>query len=210
MDTADFTAAIIGRRFGIGALALAALLSACAHAPTLTASRDSLTPEEHLRLGTVYESQGLRAEAAAQYEAAARGAPACVECWISLGNIAFPDGRLKEAETCFRKALKAAPHNPGAANNLAMVIMTRKGGLAEAEALARDALAHAGALRPYVLDTLANILLRERRYAEALSALDEAETETPAANQRVRDQLLATRNSIKTAASEENHPQNTR
>jgi tetratricopeptide (TPR) repeat protein len=169
--------------------------------PPLIGSRDALSPEEHVRLGTSYEAQGLRAQAVGQYEAAVRRDPACAEGWLAMGNIAFTDGRLKEAETSFRKALKASPHHPGAGNNLAMVILARNGNLPEAEALAQDALRQAGALRPYILDTLANIYLRERRYADAAAAIDQAEAATPPDSRLVRDQLLATRNNIKAAAA---------
>lgn len=188
-------------RFAPGALALAGLLAACAHLPPLIRSGDALAPEEHVRLGTAYEAQGLRAQAVAQYQAAVRRDPACAEGWLALGNIAFTDGRLKEAEAYFRKALKASPHHPGASNNLAMVDLARNGSLVEAEALAQDALRQGGPLRPYILDTLANIYLRERRYADAASAIDRAEAATPAESRLVRDQLLATRDSIKAAAS---------
>jgi hypothetical protein len=77
-----------------------------------------------------------------------------------------------------------------------MVALAGNGSLTEAEALAQDALLTAGALRPYVLDTLANIYLRERRYAEAAAAAALAEAETPAENVAVRAQLLETRKSI--------------
>ncbi len=191
----------LGRRLAPAALALAGLLSACAHLPPLIGSRDALAPEEHIRLGAAYEAQGLRAEALAQYEAAVRRDPACTEGWLSLGNIAFMDGRLKEAETAFRKALKASPHPPGAGNNLAMVALARNDGLPEAEALAQDALRQAGAFRPYIQDTLANIYLREGRYADAAAAIGEAEAATPPDSHLVRDQLLVTRDSIKAAAA---------
>lgn len=198
MGIIDLTSAAVGRRGaqGVFALALAGLLAGCARAPLRVASRDALAPEEHVRLGTAYEAQGLRAEAIGQYEAAVRRDPACAECWLALGNIAFTEGRLEEAEASFRKALKASPHHPGAANNLAMVTLARNGSLPEAEALAQDALLNAGPLRPYILDTLANIFLRERRCAEASAAIDQAEAETPAENRPVRDQLLETRRNI--------------
>ena len=201
MGIIDPASAAVKRLFAPGTLALAGLLTACAHLPPLIASRDALAPEEHIRLGTSYEAQGLRAEALAQYQAAVRRDPACAEGWLALGNIAFTDGRLNEAETSFRKALKASPHHPGASNNLAMVALARGSGLPEAEALAQDALRQGGPLRPYILDTLANIYLRERRYADAAAAIDQAEAAAPPDSLPVRAQLLATRDSIKAAAA---------
>lgn len=181
-------------------LALAGLLAGCSHAPLRVASRDALAPEEHVRLGAAYEAQGLRAEAAGQYKAAVRLDPANAGGWLALGDLMFTEGRFKEAESCFRKALKFSPHDPGAANNLAMAILARNGSLPEAEALAQGALANAGALRVYILDTLANIFLRQRRFAEAAAAIDQAEAITPAENAQVRSQLLETRRNIAAAA----------
>ncbi|MDD5301829.1 MAG: tetratricopeptide repeat protein [Elusimicrobia bacterium] len=201
MDIIDRASAGVRRRFAPVALALAGLLAAgCVHLPPRLRSGDALDPQEHVRLGSSYEAQGLRAEAVAQYEAAVRRDPACTEGWLALGNIAFMEGRFESAETSFRTALIAAPHHPGVCNNLAMTILARGGSLAEAEALARDALSQPGTLRPYILDTLANIQLRQRRYAEALDLVDQAEASTPADGALVRAQLKTTRDSIQAAA----------
>lgn len=194
MGLIDPAPALTARR--LGWLALACLLGGCAHISRVAGYRDALAPAEHLRLGASYEAQGLRQEASGQYRLAVKGDPKLAEGWLALGNMEFADGRLKEAGADFRKALKASPRHAGASNNLAMVALAGNGSLAEAEALAQDALLTAGALRPYVLDTLANIYLRERRYAEAAAAADLAEAETPAENSSVRAQLLETRKSI--------------
>ena len=96
------------------------------------------------------------------------------ESELALGNSAFTADRFAEAEARFREALKASPLHPGAGNNLAMTLLARDGALAEAEALAQDVLERSGPLRPYVLDTLANIYLRQRRYVEAAAVIDGA------------------------------------
>ncbi|MCR4295070.1 MAG: hypothetical protein NUW21_06015, partial [Elusimicrobia bacterium] len=80
-------------RFAPAALALAALLAAgCSHLPPVVRSRDALDPQEHVRLGTSYEAQGLRSDAVAQSEAAVRLDPGFAEGWLALGNVAFADG----------------------------------------------------------------------------------------------------------------------
>lgn len=199
-------AAIVDRRSPSGALVLACLLAAgCGHLPPLIRSGDALDPQEHVSLGASYEAQGLRAEAVAQYEAAVRRDPACAEGWVALGNIDFQEGRFAAAEASFRKAVAAAPRHPGACNNLAMAIMARGGDLSEAEAMARRALEQPGALRPYILDTLANIQVRQRRYAEALDLVGQAEAATPADGRLVREQLKATRDAIQAAAAVRDH-----
>jgi tetratricopeptide (TPR) repeat protein len=191
---------------GLAALALAAALAAgCAHVPPFLRPRDALATQEHVRLGTSYEAQGLHAEAVAQYEAAVRVDPKCAEGWVALGNVAFTEGRLDAAETDFRKAVAVSPHHPGACNNLAMTILARNGDLSEAERLAQDALGQPGPLRPYILDTLANIQLRQARYAEALDFVGQAEAATPTDDRLVREQLKATRDGIQNAAKVRDH-----
>lgn len=174
-------------------LALAALLAGCAGPALLGRGRDPLSSEEHARLGGAYEAQGLRADAKKEYRAAARRDPGCAECWLALGNGEFNDGRLKEAEAAYRRALRAEPAHAGAANNLAMTLLEGGTRLAEAEKLARGALSGAGELRPYVLDTLANILLRTGRPAEASALVDQAQAETPARDSAVLARLSETR-----------------
>ncbi len=174
-------------------VALAALLAGCAGPALLGRARDPLSADEHARLGAAYEAQGLRADAKNEYRAAVRRDSGCAECWLALGNSEFNDGRLKEAEAAFRKALKAAPRHPGAANNLAMTLLEGGTRLAEAEKLARSALVNAGELRPYILDTLANILLRTGRPEQAAALLDQAEAGTPAQDSATRARLAETR-----------------
>lgn len=203
MDTLD-TSSGVTTRFALGALVLGALLAAgCGHLPPAFRARDALDPQEHVRLGASYEAQGLRSDAVVQYEAAVRRDPGFAEGWLALGNIDFTDGRFEAAENSYRTALKAAPGHPGARNNLAMTILARGGGLEEAEALAREALAQPGALRPYILDTLAHIELRRRRYDEALDLVALAAAATPAEDLHVIEQLTATRDGIRAAAAGE-------
>lgn len=194
----EHTAAVVRR--GARAWVVTALLAAgCAHLPPLTRSSDALDPQEHVRLGESYEAQGLRVEAAGQYEAAVRRDPSSVEGWVALGNLAFNDGKLESAERSFRRAVKAAPLNPAALNNLAMTILARGGRLDEAEGLARRALAQPGGLRPYALETLANVRLRQKRYQEALDLIDQAEEATPLENAPVLAQLKTTREAVRAA-----------
>lgn len=181
------------------------LLCACGHLPPLIRSKDALDPQEHVRLGGAYEAQGQRAQAVAQYEAAVRRDPTFAEGWLALGNSAYADGRFKDAERSYRTALKVSPHHSGARNNLAMAILAQGGSLAEAEALAREALVDPGELRPYILDTLANIQLRQQRYAEALDLVGQAEAATPAEERRVLEQLKMTRDAIQAAAAAGEH-----
>jgi Flp pilus assembly protein TadD len=153
---------------------LCGALCACAHLPQLREAADPLTAEEHYRLGAAYDAQGLLDDAARQYRAAAALNPADPETWVALGNIAFGRGELSRAEDDYLRALKTAPANAGAQNNLAMAYLGQGKKLEEAERLARAALSQDGPLQPYILDTLARIYERERRFPEARAAAVEA------------------------------------
>ncbi len=157
------------------ALAAAAvlLLAGCSHMPR--SHKDPLSAEEHAKLGAVYESQGLKKEALAQYRAAVERDARYAPGWMAIGNRAFEEGDWERAEKAYKRALKAAPRHAGAQNNLAMCWLARGVRIGEAERLAREALSNAsGSLRPFVLDTLASIYRRQGRYREAGEAAEKA------------------------------------
>lgn len=145
-------------------IALAAALAGCAGLPKVFADRDPLTAGEHARLGAAYEAQGEKKAADAQYLRAVALDRRHLGAWMAIGNRAFEDGDLEKARRCYRRVLGAAPRHPGASNNLAMVYLAQGRRLDEAEALAKDALAADGPMKPYALDTLAQI--ERRRAAE--------------------------------------------
>lgn len=108
---------------------------------------------------------------------------------IGLGNLAFDRGALEEAEGYYRQALSTAPEDPGVNNNLAMVYLTQQEKLGEAERLANLALAQGGPLQPYVLDTMAHIYVRQGRYREAQTALNNAEALAPPYDRALHQRL---------------------
>lgn len=161
---------------------------------------DPLTPEEHVKLGMSYEAQGLKEMAAQEFQAALRQQSGYTPALVGLGNLSFEGGALQEAEGYYRRALDADPDHPGANNNLAMVYLSRGERLDEAERLARNALKQGGPLRPYILDTLANIYVRQERCQEAKTALEEAEAVTSSANKILHERLAQLRRELTAAA----------
>lgn len=149
-------------------------LSACAGVPRLFVPSDALTAGEHYRLGSAYEAQGLPDDAARQYLAAVRLAPADPEFLMASGNLRFKRGDFAGAERDFLRARSLAPLHVGAENNLAMAYLAQDKRLPEAERLAREALGRTGPLRPCVLDTLSKIYEREGRLPEARAAAAES------------------------------------
>jgi len=180
----------------IPAFLLSVLLGGCGHLPPLISRRDPLNAGEHAALGASYAAQGLKKEAAAQYLAAAKLNRKEPEAWVAAGNAAFDGDDLPGAERAYRRALKLSPHHAGASNNLAMAFLAGGRNLSEAESLALAALAGEGPLKPYILDTLANIYQRQGRLLEARAALDRAAEAPPAGDASFAGRLAVTREGL--------------
>lgn len=183
------------------AIALAVLLTGCVRLPPPNRPLEALTPEENFKLGSAYEAQGESVAAAGRYRAAVKQDKKFTAAWIALGNLAFANAEFAQAEDDFRAALKASPEDAGASNNLAMTYVTRSTKLKEAEDLLREALDHGGPLKPYVLDTLANLYLKEKRYDEARLAVDEGIKSAKDGDRRLNERLYMTRSSVEAAVS---------
>jgi tetratricopeptide (TPR) repeat protein len=153
---------------------LCGVLGACAVAKRNIAPADPLSADDHFRLGSAFEAHGLPGDALKHYSRAAKLNPDNPEVWVALGNLRFKRGDYAGAEVEYRRALDRAPFHAGAQNNLALTYLARNKNLKEAELLAKAALRHNGTLRPYVLETLANIYEREGRMPEARLAAEQA------------------------------------
>jgi tetratricopeptide (TPR) repeat protein len=147
--------------------ALFAFLCGCS-LPRIVVLGDPLSPEEHLKLGTAYESKGEYDLAVAEYKAASRKVPLAR---LFLGNVYFLQKNYDAAEGEYRRAVEELPENPRPYNNLAWLYYTQGIKLEEAENLARRAVALAppGEDGPY-RDTLEHIL-KARAGAETPSAI---------------------------------------
>ena len=174
---------------------LVVVLSGCAMFRS-SSFHDALTPAEHITLARAYITSGETDAAQREYEAALAADRDYVPAILGLGNLAFEQGRLDEAERQFTRALAIDPLNAAASNNLAMVYVTRHDRLDDAERLARTALERGGPLRPYILDTLASVYVQQRRYADAERTLTEADAEVPADNVELRDRLAKLRQEL--------------
>ena len=124
------------------ALALALGATGCSH---LVVLHDPLSAAEHNDLGVAYESGGQRDLAAREYRRALRRDPALVRARVNLGNLEAASGRWKRAEACYRRALKDAPSDADALNNLAVALLRQRRNLGEARTLAERAVAVGGA-----------------------------------------------------------------
>jgi Tfp pilus assembly protein PilF len=170
-------------------LLLALVLAGCA-TPAVVVPTDPLSPDEHVRLGAVYERDGNLDLAARSYEAALRRDAQHVAALVGLGNLAAARGSLGEAERRYRRALAADPKAGDALNNLAWVYLQRKERYEEAAALAARAVEAVPSRTAYYADTLGVALTRAGRPAEGLPALERALAAAPAGNRALRVEIL--------------------
>ena len=119
-------------------LALCCLLlaSGCA-VPKIIILDDPLSPEEHVTLGVAYEKKGEIDNALKEYKLASKKLPLA---YLYIGNICFQKNEFDEAEFAYKKAIKNAPNNSDACNNLAWLYCTKKENLDEAERLVLKAM----------------------------------------------------------------------
>ena len=118
---------------------------------------DPLALENGLRRAVLLEEKGSLAEAIVEYEALLRRYPDAATAWTNLGNVQTKTGAVDEAEASYRKALEIDPKDRDALNNLAWLLLA-KDRPAEAEPLARAAVAAGGPDPHLALDTLGHVL----------------------------------------------------
>jgi tetratricopeptide (TPR) repeat protein len=153
----------------------------------------SLTPAEHVQLGAILEEEGLTDEARHEFQMALSQRADHPGALIGLGNLSFKEADYQRAEEFYTRALKAAPMHPSAANNLALVYLQQGGKLEEAEELVIQALANSGPFRSHILHTLAEIYIRQGRFQDAKTCLDEAIDLAPASQVALREEITKAR-----------------
>ena len=136
------------------------LASGCGHIVVLN---DPLSAAEHNDLGVAYERRGEWDLAAREYRRALEVDAEFARARVNLGNIAAQRQRWAEAEGHYRRALPDLPEDPDVRNNLAVALMRQRRHLDEAERLALDAVARAGAQDSLYRATLAEVRLARSR-----------------------------------------------
>lgn len=154
--------------------------SGCGHLPKIRILHDPLTAQEHLALGVSYESQGKLDRAISEYKAALKkdSKEMGVTPLVYLGNAHAQREEYKQATKYYQKALAKDPKNGQALNNLAWVYLQQGIKFKEAEDMVSQVLDQSpddDPNRSGYLDTLAEILIAQKRFAEALDLLQEAE-----------------------------------
>ncbi len=159
-------------------LLLALLFSDCS-LPQIIVLHDPLSAEEHIKLGGIYDSQGKTGLAREQYRFAVRQDPKNGRAWSLLGDIAYREKDYPDAENAYGKAGDLDPTNGDLLNNLAWVYVQQDKKLGKAQELVRAALERIPAHRPFYLDTLGVILLKEGKIPDAIAVLKESSETIP-------------------------------
>lgn len=159
---------------------LTLLLSGCS-LPKIIVLHDPLSADEHMKLGSIYASQGKTTLARDQYQAAVKQEPKNARAWSLLGDAASILKDYDVAERAYDTAIDLDRSNGDLRNNLAWVFVQQEKKLATARELVMKALELNPANRPYYLDTLGCILLKEGKAGDAVAALEESVRTIPPA-----------------------------
>lgn len=165
--------------------------------PKVVVLSDPLTSQEHLQLGTIYESEGKLDMALREYEKALAKDRRNPRILFAIGNIYLLREDLNRAESYYKKAISIDPSWPPPYNNLAWMYVNR-GELDRAEELITQAISlNPPNPSPYY-DTLGLLYMEKGDYRKAekafLKALDGAgESERREIEKRLKETRKALR-----------------
>ncbi len=171
----------------LSALAIAMMIISAGCATTTVAPptaekkevvRESLTPEEHMRLGSIYEQKGETELALREYERLVEADRYNPDAFFVMANLQLKMSRFDEAESNYKKAIELAPGTGPYHNNLGWLYM-EQGRLDKAAAEVKRAIDVDPDRRYVYLDTLGVVQTRQGRFAEAEESLKVAEALTP-------------------------------
>jgi tetratricopeptide (TPR) repeat protein len=171
---------------------LSLILSGCGHWPRFIILKDPLTVEEHLTLGTVYESKGEFELAVKEYQSALAKDKDNGQALFFLGNAHFHLGNLEQAEVSYQKALtvKDVEQKGLINNNLAWVYVKKGEKLDQAEKLCKEAIRLDSINSSLYLDTLGVVYFSQKKYALAEEALLAAIEMIHTQNPDLREEIL--------------------
>ncbi|OGW49638.1 MAG: hypothetical protein A2078_05995 [Nitrospirae bacterium GWC2_57_9] len=155
------------------------LLPAGCSVPRVIILHDPLTAEDHEQLGRIYEGQGKSDLAVVQYQEAVKKDRKRVSSLLLLGDLSFRISDYVQAESAYRQAIDLDPGNGDVRNNLAWVYIRTGRKLEIATEHVIEAMKLNPAHRPFYLDTLGVILLKQGNAGDAVTALKEAVATLP-------------------------------
>ena len=171
---------------------LSFILSGCGKWPRFIVLKDPLTIEEHLTLGSAYESKGETEFAIKEYKAALSKDKKSAEALFFLGNAYFGAENLDKSEYFYKKALKVHANKQGGLihNNLAWIYIKRGGNLSKAAKLCKEAIKLDPNRSSIYLDTLGVVYFFQEKYKLAEQALLDALEKVTAQSTVIRGEIL--------------------
>ena len=139
-----------------------------------------MATQNTLRYSVALEDAGRAGEAVPLYRGLLENDPGSALLWTNLGNAEAGRGEAALAEAAYRRALELDPAHADALNNLAWLLLEQGDRLAEAEEVARRAVATGGPDPYLALDTLGRVLRARGRCQEAIEVFTQALAAAPA------------------------------
>jgi len=133
-----------------------------------------LSADEYNDLGVFLESTGHVEIAAFYYRVATKLQPGNSYFQMNLGNALLKQKMFTGAGKAFARAIKLAPDNADALNNLAWAYHEQNANLNEAARLCRRAAELRPSHRAYYLDTLGSVLFKQGKRKEAVATFEKA------------------------------------
>lgn len=181
---------------------LSFVLSGCVKWPRFIVLKDPLTVEEHLTLGSAYESRGEAELAIKEYKAALSKDKKSAEALFFLGNVYFGAENLDKSEYFYKKALKVNENKQGGLihNNLAWTYIKRGENLSKAVKLCKEAIKLDPERSSIYLDTLGVVYFFQKEYKLAEQALLEALEKIAAQSTGIREEILTHLSEVRNAS----------
>lgn len=170
---------MIDKKFFFAAIPLSMfILTSCARVRFVETGEDPLSPDEHLRLGAVYEAKNEDGLALREYREAIEADGGNPVAWFGMGNVYLKKKMYKEAIDSYLKAFENGPEKGVFYNNLGWAYM-EIGRFDKAEEAVKDAIRRDPRGLHIYLDTLGVIEMRKGDYPSAQRSFQEAAAAAP-------------------------------
>lgn len=161
-------------------------LSSCSHIVIL---HDPLSPEEHNDLGVSYEKNGELDLALREYRAALKKRSDFEIAKVNCANVLLKKKEYKESERLYLELIRNKTKDPDPYNNLAWLYAKEEKNLHFARGLIQEAI-RLDPKREYLyLDTLGEILMKQKEFTKAKETLLKALSLTPEAENALHQEI---------------------
>lgn len=163
----------------LAVLFIALFAAGCGVLPIEVKEPDSLTFNEHMKLGSIYESKGDYELALREYGNAQAIDTKEPRVYFAMGNVYLKKKDYANAEKEYLKSIEVGPPLPDFYNNLSWVYI-EQGKTDEAKKAVKEAMAMSEPEKVYIyLDTLGVALMNNGEYLDAEESFRKAADSVP-------------------------------